>query len=135
MYYQFLNVQFLLYIVLFQQFDLCATSGIGINQWALFMKQIAHSPCALTLWLAKMREHRAVLYMDNGCMTQTRLCVCLVHNSMVFANQQGLYACVNVIRIFYEKGSFQYQYSRIRTWYNHRAKTANKDKHIITLTL
>ena len=51
-----------------------------------------------------MREHRAVLYTANGCVTQTRLRVCLVHNSMAFANQQGLYACVNVISIFHGKG-------------------------------
>ena len=53
-----------------------------------------------------MREHRAVLYTANGCVTQTRLRVCLVHNSMAFANQQGLYACVNVISIFHGKGPF-----------------------------
>ena len=54
--------------------------------------------------VGKMREHRAVLYTANGCVTQTRLRVCLVHNSMAFANQQGLYACVNVISIFHGKG-------------------------------
>ena len=41
------------------------------------------------------------LYTANRCVTQTRLRVCLVHNSMAFANQQGLYACVNVISIFH----------------------------------
>ena len=48
-----------------------------------------------------MREHRAVLYTANGRVTQTRLRVCLVHNSMEFANQKGLYVCVNVISIFH----------------------------------
>ena len=47
-----------------------------------------------------MREHRAVLYTANGCMTQTQLRVCLVHNSTVFAIQQGLYARVNVLTYF-----------------------------------
>ena len=47
--------------------------------------------------VGKIRENRAVLY--------TPLRVCLVHNSMAFANQQGLYACVNVISIFHGKGS------------------------------
>ena len=51
-----------------------------------------------------MREHRAVLYTANGYVTQARLRVCLVHNSMVFANQQGLYACLNVISTFHGKG-------------------------------
>ena len=56
--------------------------------------------------VSKMREHRAVLYTANGCVTQTRLRVCLVHNSLAFANQQGLYKCVNVISIFHGKGPF-----------------------------
>ena len=57
----------------------------------------------LNVLVGKMREHRAVLYTANGCVSQTRLRVCLVLNSMAFANQQGLYACVNVISIFHGK--------------------------------
>ena len=44
--------------------------------------------------VGKMREHRAVLYTANGCV-------------MAFANQQGLYACVSVINIFYGRGPSQ----------------------------
>ena len=58
--------------------------------------------------VGKMREHHAVLYTANGCVTQTRLRVCLVQNSMAFANQQGLYACVKVINIFHGKGPLQW---------------------------
>ena len=57
-----------------------------------------------TVLVGKMREHRAVLYTANGCVTQTRLRVCLVHNSMAFANQPGLYTCMTVISIFHGRG-------------------------------
>ena len=65
----------------------------------------SHEICKLhivrtNVLVGKMREHRAVLYTAIGCVTQTRLRVCLVHNSIAFANQQGLYACVNVITTF-----------------------------------
>ena len=37
--------------------------------------------------VGKMREQPAVLYATKGCVTQTPLCVCQVHISIVFANQ------------------------------------------------
>ena len=64
----------------------------------------------------KMREHRAVLYTADGCVTQTRLRVCLVHNSTVFANQQGMYACVNVISIFHGKGPLAQFQADYQSW-------------------
>ena len=57
-----------------------------------------------------------ILYTANGCVTQTRLRVCLVHNSMAFANQQGMYACVNVISIFHGKGPL---ITQVEKWRKH----------------
>ena len=69
-------------------------TGWTLWKWTLPMKYVNCTQRVRTnVLVGKMREHRAVLYTANGCVTQTRLRVCLVHNSMAFANQQGLYAC------------------------------------------
>ena len=53
----------------------------------------SHEICKLHIARAHQRFVHG-LYTANRCVTQMRLRVCLVHNSMAFANQQGLYACV-----------------------------------------
>ena len=54
-----------------------------------------------------MRAHLRFGWQNEGT---TR---CFVHVSMAFANQQGLYACVDVISILHGKGQLQNDLSKI----------------------
>ena len=93
--------------------DLRFTHGATANLPNRLYTPMKYANCTLrvrtNILVGKMREHRAVLNTANGCVMHTRLRVCLVYNSMALANQQGLYACVNVISIFHENGPFNSQ--------------------------
>ena len=89
-------------------------------------------------WTSHVRTYNLVGTFWEQCALWTigawrvrALCVCFVHIPMAFAKQQGMYACVNVISISWERSILR----RVKFVYSRRTECSTHARHHYPTTI